>query len=68
MEDELFGIFLLDDSLFSVLRTIDILPSQRWDDFAIRIVKIWKDTLTIHGEGVMYGDGPFDKRYFLHLK
>jgi len=67
-EDELFGIFLLDDSLFSILRTIDIIPTQRWGDYAVKIVRYRKDTLTIHGEGVGYGDQQIDKRYYLHLK
>ena len=61
-EDELFGIFLLDDSLFHILRTVDIIPTQRWGDYAVRVVKITKDTLTIHGEGTSYGDQPLDKK------
>lgn len=68
LEDELFGIFVLDDSLFSILRTIDIFPTRRWLDYAVRIVMVSEDTLTIHGEGDSYGDNRFDKRYPLHLK
>ncbi len=64
-EDELFGVFLLDDSLCTISRTIDIIPTPRWNDYQMNISQIWHDTLTVHGSGSTYGDEALDKRYSL---
>ena len=64
-EDELFGLFVVNNSLSTVDRTVEIIPSQRWCDYMIKIVKVWKDSVTIHGEGIAYGDQKMDKRFYL---
>ncbi len=63
--DELLGVFLLDDSLFSVKRALDFVPTQRWGDFILKVVKIWDDTVTVRGEDLERGETGFVRRYYL---
>lgn len=64
-EQELFGLFLFDDSLTTITRTVAMIPTRRWADYAVKIVKVWKDSVAVHGEGMAYGDQQFDGRYSL---
>ena len=64
-EDELFGLFVFDNSLSSVTHTVAIIPSKRWGDYMVRIVEISKDSVTVHGNGMTYDDQEFDARFYL---
>jgi hypothetical protein len=64
-DDELLGIFIFDDSLYSVKRVIDLIPSQRWGDWIIKVVRIWKDSVTVRGEDLERGETDFVRRYYL---
>jgi hypothetical protein len=63
--DELIGIFVLDDSLCSVKRVIDLIPTQRWGDWIVKVVSIWKDSVTVRGEDLERGETDFVRRYYL---
>jgi hypothetical protein len=65
-EDELFGLFVFDNSLSSITRTVAIIPSKRWCDYMVRIVEVSKDSVTVHGNGMTYDDQEFDARFHLH--
>ena len=65
-EDELIGLFLFDDSLYSVKRAVAFLPTQHWGDFIVKIVKIREDSVTVQGFVLQTGDTTgFVKRYYL---
>lgn len=63
-DDELFGVFILDNNLTKIDRTIDIFPTCRWADCIVSIESVsWPGTeIVVVGRG-SYGDGPFRKVY-----
>lgn len=63
-EDELFGVFVLDNTLTKTERVIDIFPTCRWADCIVSIERVsWPGTeIVIVGAG-SYGDAPFRKIY-----
>ena len=63
--DELLGIFVFDDSLCSIKRVIDLIPTERWGDWIIKVVRIWKDSVTVQGEDLERGETGFVRRYYL---
>ena len=63
LADELFGVFVVDDSLTKVLRTVDLIPTPRWLDFAMRIERVTSDSIYVRGQGATYGDQPFGRTY-----
>jgi hypothetical protein len=65
-EDELFGVFVLDNNLTKIERTIDIFPTCRWADCIVSIDRVsWPGTgVVVVGAG-SYGDGQFRKVYSL---
>ncbi len=64
-QSDLLGVFIFDDSLTTILRTIDIIGDAH--EYAYKIAKVWKDTLTIHGEGFGHDWPPIDKKYKLYF-
>lgn len=64
-ETEKLGLFVFDDSLATILRTIDIIDYA--GDYEFTIAKIWKDTLTLHADSPGKGLGSFDKKYKLYF-
>jgi len=63
--DEYLGIFVFNDSLTTILRTIDMFPSAGEHDY--RIARVWADTLTVYGEPFGYTETPFQKKYKLNF-
>ena len=63
-DDELFGVFILDNSLTKIERTIDIFSTCRWADCIVSIEKVSSPgtEVVVVGAG-SYGDGPFRKVY-----
>jgi hypothetical protein len=65
-DDELIGVFLFDDSLYAVERALAIIPTEHWGDFILKVVKIWKDSVTVQGFDSVSGDTTsFVRRYYL---
>ena len=60
---ELFGVFLVDSTLTRVIRTLDVFPSRRIQDYDVWINYVGNDTLTICGQGSSYGDQQMRRAY-----
>ena len=62
--DEIFGLFLFDDSLATVEHTIAFFPTLLSRDFIIKITNVWNDSVTVQG---MVHDKPinFSKQFYL---
>ena len=61
--DELFGFFVVDESLGRIEKVIKVLPTPRWLDYSFRIASLSADAIVITGKGVTYGDQPQDYRF-----
>lgn len=62
----LFGLFILDDSLFTIRRTVAFIsPPPVSKSFVVKIEKIWKDSVTVRGFDVQLDQLSFVKRYYL---
>jgi hypothetical protein len=61
--DELFGVFIVNDSLTRIVRTLEIIPTPRWLDYAMRIDRVTVDSVFVRGEGATYRDGPMVRSY-----
>lgn len=66
-DDELFGVFVLDNNLTRIERTVDIFPTCRWADCFVSIEKISSSgtEVVVVGAG-SYGDVPFRKVYVIN--
>jgi hypothetical protein len=62
---DLLGVFIFDDSLTTILRTIDMISGAH--EHAYKITKVWKDTLTIRGEGFGHDWPTIEKKYKLYF-
>jgi hypothetical protein len=54
-DDELFGVFIVDNNLTKIERTIDIFPTQRWADYLVSFEKVTPSDVIVVGAG-SYGD------------
>lgn len=61
--DELFGVFVVNDSLTDVLSVLDVFPTARWRDFDVRFTRVTADSLYVAGAGATYGDQPLERVY-----
>lgn len=61
--EELFGVFVVNDSLTRILRTVDVIPTPRWLDFEMRLESVTRDSIRVRGQGATYGDAPFSRTY-----
>ncbi len=64
-DDELFGLFVVDDSLTRVIRTIAVLPTRRWRDYVVHIAELSADSVRIEGAGASFGDQGIRRSYAL---
>ena len=62
-EDELFGVFVVDQTYSRVKNVIDILPTPRWHDYIVWISDYDIQGATIMGHGATYKDNPLEKHY-----
>ena len=53
--DELFGLFLVDESLSSVDKVMDFIPTPRWHDTEMRITKVDASKAVLEAKGETYG-------------
>lgn len=63
-DDELFGVFVLNNDLTRIERTLDIFPTCRWADCIVSIERVTGADVAVVGAG-SYGDVPFRKTYKL---
>lgn len=63
LEDELFGIFVVDQSFTRVVDTIDVFPTPRWRDYNLWIASHSSDRITVEGRGATYQDNATQKSY-----
>lgn len=63
LDDELFGVFVANDSLTRVLRTVALIPTRRWLDYDVRLDRVTADSIYVVGQGATYGDQPFHGAY-----
>jgi hypothetical protein len=61
--DEMFGVFVVDESLTRVERVLDVFPTPRWFDYQLRIARLTGDSVEVAGAGATYGDDPLRKAY-----
>ena len=64
-EDELFGLFLVDESLLNVEKVMDFIPTPRWYDTEVRITRVDADKAVLEGRGETYGGRLFRREYDL---
>ena len=50
-EDELFGLFLVDELLSRVERVIDFIPTPRWHDTVMRITRVTASEAVLEAVG-----------------
>lgn len=62
-QDELFGVFVVDEQYLRVKWVVDVLPTPRWHDYIMWISDYDMDSATIVGHGATYKDQPLEKRY-----
>lgn len=65
LSDELFGIFLANDSLTRIVGTLGVVPTRRWNDYTLTVDRVTRDSVVIRGRGDMYGDAPWRHAYAL---
>jgi hypothetical protein len=61
--DELFGLFLVDESLSGVERVIDFIPTPRWYDTGMRITRVDASEAVLEATGETYGGRLLRRRY-----
>ena len=54
-EEELFGLFVADQSFTKILATVDIFPTERWNDYSVEIKMPVFDSIVVVGKGGTYG-------------
>lgn len=62
-DDELFGLFIVDDDFESVEKVIDIFPTKRWADYEIWIDSYSLESIMLRGHGATYEDNGMEKAY-----
>jgi hypothetical protein len=64
-EDELFGLFIVDESLSAVEKVIDFIPTPRWHDTEMRIKKLDASVAVLEAKAETYGYGLLRRTYNL---
>jgi hypothetical protein len=62
-EDELFGLFLVDESLSRVEKVIDFIPTPRWHDTVVRITRVDASEAVLEATGETYGGRLLRRKY-----
>jgi hypothetical protein len=63
-DDELFGVFLLDNQMTRIERVIDMFPTCRWADCIVSIERMsWSASEVVVVGAGSYGDQAFRKTY-----
>src|SRR5690349_23587122 len=56
--DELFGAFVVNDSLSRIVATLGDFPTARWHDYHVWVDSVTPDSVIVRGRGDTYGDQP----------
>lgn len=51
-DDELFGVFVFDDSLQNIRRTLDVFPTPRWLDYNVVITRATGESVWVAGAAI----------------
>ena len=62
-EDEMFGVFVVNESLTRVERVVDTFPTGRWFDYEVRFGRLTADSIEVLGRGATYSDDPTRRTY-----
>lgn len=62
-EDELFGLFLVDESLSEVEKVMDFIPTPRWLDAEMRIRRLNASEAVLEATGETYGGSLLRRKY-----
>jgi len=65
-EDELFGLFLVDESLSRVEKVMDCIPTPRWYDTEMRITRIDATKAVLEAKGETYGIKSLRREYIMY--
>ncbi len=61
--DELFALFIVDESLQRVEKVIDFIPTPRWGDTEVKITTADADYIVLEGTGMTYGGTLLKRKY-----
>src|SRR5262245_20313684 len=61
--DEMFGVFVVNDSLSQVERVVATSATPLWYDFDMQLGRLTGDSVEVVGRGMTYGDGPLRWKY-----
>ena len=67
-EDELFGLFLVDESLAKVEKVMDFIPTPRWYDTEMRITSVDATKAVLEAKGETYGVKSLRREYIMHTE
>ncbi|MCA1565417.1 MAG: hypothetical protein LC803_07240 [Acidobacteria bacterium] len=65
-EDELFGLFLVDESLSKVEKVMDFIPTPRWYDTEMRIISVDATKAVVEAKGETYGVKSLRREYIMY--
>ena len=65
LENELFGVFVVDESFACVAKVVDVFPTLRWRDYNVWIESHGAERITIRGLGATYHDHSLHKSYLV---
>jgi hypothetical protein len=54
--DELFAVYIVNDSLSRVVATLGDFPTARWHDYQVWVDSVTPDSVIVRGRGDTYGD------------
>jgi hypothetical protein len=62
-DDEMFGVFVVNDSLTRIERVVDTFPTRSWFDYEVRFGRFTADSVEVLGKSATYGDDPTSRVY-----
>lgn len=66
-EDELFGLFVVDEGFVRIQRVIDVFPTRRWNDYSVTFAISDHAVIVVTCQGSTYGDEKEIKKYSVRL-
>jgi hypothetical protein len=61
--DEMYGVFVVNETMTRVDRVVDVFPTPRWLDYEVHFGRVTADSVEIVGRGATYSDGPMRRTY-----
>lgn len=66
LNDELFGLFIVDTARRRIAKQLAMIPTPRWNDYNMHIESVTDDAVILTGEGATYKDHAIRLSYPLH--